>query len=58
MTGIIFNILEYIHPDYVHVMANGNIVKTGDYSLAKKIEKEGYESIVKSNAIVGDINNE
>ena len=52
------NILEYIHPDYVHVMANGNIVKTGDYSLAKKIEKEGYESIIKSNVIVGDINNE
>ena len=39
-------------------MANGNIVMTGDYNLAKKIEKEGYESIIKSNVIVGDINNE
>ena len=52
------NILEYIKPDYVHVMANGNIVKTGDYSLAKLIEKEGYESIIKSNDITGENNNE
>ena len=52
------NILEYIKPDYVHVMANGNIVKTGDYSLAKIIEKEGYESIIKSNDIIGESNNE
>ena len=52
------NILEYIKPDYVHVMSNGYLVKTGDYSLAKKIEKEGYESIIKSNDIVGDNNNE
>ena len=52
------NILEYIKPDFVHIMANGNLVKTGDYSLAKKIEKEGYESIIKSNDIVGDNHNE
>lgn len=52
------NILEYIKPDYVHIMANGNIVKTGDYSLAKLIEKEGYESIIKSNEITGENNNE
>lgn len=35
-------ILEYLHPDYVHIMSNGNIVKTGDYSLAMEIEKNGY----------------
>lgn len=52
------NILEYIKPDYVHIMANGNIIKTGDYSLAKLIEKEGYESIIKSNEITGENNNE
>lgn len=40
------NILEYIHPDYVHVISNGKIVKTGDYSLAKKIEKEGYNEYI------------
>ena len=51
-------ILDYIKPDYVHVMANGGIVKTGDYSLAKEIEKEGYEYITKSNDITGDNSNE
>ena len=40
------NILKYIHPDYVHVMANGRIVKTGDYELAMQIEKDGYESVL------------
>lgn len=49
------NILEYITPDYVHVISNGKIIKTGDYSLAKKIEKEGYsEYIDKSNTIIKD----
>ena len=51
-------ILDYIKPNYVHVMANGEIVKTGDYSLAKEIEKEGYEYITKSNDITGDNSNE
>lgn len=35
-------ILEYIKPDYVHMMICGKIVKTGDYSLAFDIEKNGY----------------
>ena len=35
-------ILEYIHPDYVHILNGGKIVQTGDFSLAKKIEKSGY----------------
>ncbi|MBR4618792.1 MAG: Fe-S cluster assembly ATPase SufC [Bacilli bacterium] len=38
-------ILEFIKPNYVHIMKDGNIVKTGDYSLAQKIEKDGYDSI-------------
>lgn len=38
-------ILEYIKPNYVHIMKNGNIVKTGDYSLALTVEKEGFENI-------------
>ncbi len=38
-------ILEYIHPDYVHIMQDGKIEKTGDLSLAKIVEKEGYHSI-------------
>lgn len=37
-------ILEYLKPDYVHIMNNGSISKTGDYSLAMEIEKNGYNS--------------
>lgn len=35
-------LLEYIKPDFVHILADGKIVKTGDASLALRIEKEGY----------------
>ena len=35
-------LLDYIHPDFVHVMRNGKIVKSGDISLATKIEDSGY----------------
>ena len=38
-------ILEYIRPDYVHIMQNGKIEKTGDISLARSVEKDGYHSI-------------
>lgn len=36
-------ILEYIKPDYIHVLKNGKIVETGDITLAEKIDKFGYE---------------
>lgn len=36
-------ILDYIVPDYVHVMLNGQIVKSGDKELALKLEEEGYD---------------
>ena len=36
-------ILNYIEPDYVHVMMNGKIVKSGDKELAHKLEEEGYD---------------
>ena len=39
-------ILEYIKPDYVHMMVGGKIVKTGDYSFAFEIEKNGYSEEV------------
>lgn len=35
-------ILESIKVDYVHILVDGKIVKTGDYSLAEQIEKQGY----------------
>lgn len=38
-------ILEYIRPDYVQIMMNGKIQKTGDLSLAFEIEKQGYLGI-------------
>ena len=38
-------ILEYIKPNYVHILREGKIVKTGDFSLAKDIEKNGYNGI-------------
>jgi Fe-S cluster assembly ATP-binding protein len=36
-------LLDYIHPTYVHVMQNGNIIKTGNADLAKELETKGYE---------------
>lgn len=36
-------ILQYLDVDYVHVLVDGKIVKTGDASLAKIIEENGYE---------------
>ena len=35
-------LLDYIVPDFVHVLANGKIVKSGDKSLALELEKNGY----------------
>ena len=52
-------ILDYIKPDYVHVIANGTIVRTGSYELAQEIEKDGYNKYMdKSNAILGDKHHE
>ena len=36
-------ILNYIKPDFVHIMVDGKIVKTGGEELIEKIENEGYE---------------
>ncbi|HCE84756.1 MAG TPA: Fe-S cluster assembly ATPase SufC, partial [Bacteroidetes bacterium] len=38
-------LLDYIEPDFVHVMYNGKIVKSGDKSLAKELEEKGYDWI-------------
>jgi Fe-S cluster assembly ATP-binding protein len=35
-------LLEYIQPDYVHVLVDGSIVRTGDKKLALKLEEKGY----------------
>ena len=39
-------LLDYIKPDFVHIVTNGKIVETGDFSLVKKIEKEGYNKYI------------
>ncbi len=36
-------ILNYIKPDYVHVLLDGRIAKTGDATLAEELEKKGYQ---------------
>jgi Fe-S cluster assembly ATP-binding protein len=39
-------LLDYIKPDYVHIMHKGQIIKTGDASLALKLETKGYEWLI------------
>ena len=36
-------LLDYIKPDYVHVMKNGSIIKSGGYEIASEIEKDGFK---------------
>jgi Fe-S cluster assembly ATP-binding protein len=43
-------LLDYIVPDFVHVLADGKIVKSGDKDLALKLEEEGYGWIEGINA--------
>ena len=40
-------LLDYIKPNYVHVMINGKIVKTGGHELILKIDQEGYRWVRK-----------
>ena len=52
-------ILDYIKPDFVHIIANGKIIKTGDYLLAKEIEKNGYnEYLTKANIMLEEKDDE
>ncbi len=42
-------LLNYIIPDFVHVLSNGRIAATGDRTMALKLEEEGYDWIKESN---------
>lgn len=42
-------LLEYIKPDYIHVLVNGKIVKTGGMEIVQEIEEFGYDGIVQQN---------
>lgn len=39
-------LLNYIEPDYVHILSDGKIIKSGDKSLALEVENKGYEWVV------------
>ena len=41
-------LLEYIKPDYVHILDEGRIAKSGKASLAKELEEKGYEDVLSS----------
>jgi Fe-S cluster assembly ATP-binding protein len=41
-------LLDYIVPDFVHVLVDGKIVKSGGKELAKELEAKGYDWILKS----------
>lgn len=46
-------LLDYIVPDFVHVLYNGQIVKSGTKELALELEERGYDFIKSENAAVG-----
>ena len=39
-------LLDYIKPDFVHVLTDGKIIKSGNMDLAKQLEKTGYKDII------------
>jgi len=39
-------LLQYIKPDFVHVLINGQIVKSGGAELALELESKGYENLI------------
>ncbi len=41
-------LLDYIEPDYVHVLSGGQIIRSGDKSLALELEDRGYEWVVEA----------
>lgn len=43
-------LLDYIQPDFVHVLADGKIQTTGDHTLALKLEAEGYDWVLEANS--------
>lgn len=48
-------LLRYIEPDYVHVLAKGHIIKSGDKSLALNLEKQGYQALLADLSVENNI---
>ena len=44
-------LLDYIVPDFVHILFDGKIIKSGTKELAKEIEKDGYADLTASKVI-------
>ena len=38
-------LLDYIKPDFIHVLSNGKIVKTGGSELGQQLEESGYKNL-------------
>jgi Fe-S cluster assembly ATP-binding protein len=43
-------LLDYIEPDFVHVLSGGRIIKTGDKNLALELEQRGYDWVIQEAA--------
>ena len=43
-------LLNHIVPDYVHIMHDGRIVRSGDKDLALELEEKGYRQLARQNA--------
>jgi len=39
-------LLDYVKPDYVHILSGGRIVRTGGPDLAMALEREGYDAVM------------
>ncbi|WP_218814840.1 Fe-S cluster assembly ATPase SufC [Rickettsiella endosymbiont of Dermanyssus gallinae] len=44
-------LLDYIKPDYVHILAGGKIIRSGDFTLAQTLEKDGYATILQEESV-------
>lgn len=46
-------LLDYVKPDFVHVLANGKIIKSGSADLAYELERDGYQQILDDAGVAG-----
>ena len=46
-------LLDYIEPDYVHVLADGQIVRSGSKELALELEQKGYDFLKEEVLVAG-----
>ena len=48
-------ILDYIKPDYVHIMMNGRIIESGGPDMALKLEEHGYDWLREKHGVVEEV---